>query len=49
MKLGYQNVHRDPLGYPPWKEKGLPVETSSAGLSGMRPQPEAQGVLYGWA
>jgi thiol:disulfide interchange protein DsbD len=49
VKLGYQNVYRDPLGYPQWKEKGLPVETASAGLSGMRPPPEAQGVLYGWA
>ena len=49
MKLSYQNVYRDPLGYPNWKEKGLPVETTSAGLSGINPQTEAPGVLNGWA
>jgi len=49
VKLGYQNVYRDPLGYPQWKEKSLPVETASAGFSENRQQPEAPGVLYGWA
>jgi len=49
VKLSYQNVYRDPLGYPKWKEKGLPVETTSAGLSGINPQTEAPGVLNGWA
>jgi len=37
------------LGYPQWKEKSLPVETASAGFSENRQQPEAPGVLYGWA
>jgi len=49
VQLGYQNVFRDPLGYPHWKEKGLPVEMAPAGLSGMQKQPKAPGVLYGWA
>ncbi|MCP4682834.1 MAG: DUF255 domain-containing protein [Desulfobacterales bacterium] len=49
MKLGYQNVYRDPLGYPQWKKKNLPVEIASAGLSGMEQKTEAPGVLYGWA
>jgi thiol:disulfide interchange protein DsbD len=49
VKLGYKNVYRDPFGYPQWKKKSLPVETASAGLSGMGQQPEAHGVLYGWA
>ena len=49
MQLGFQNVFRDPLGYPHWKENGLPVEIAPAGLSGMEKQPKAPGVLYGWA
>lgn len=49
MQLGYKNVFRDPLGYPEWKQKNLPVEAKPAGLTGMVNQPEAPGVLYGWA
>ncbi len=49
MKLGYQNVYRDPVGYPKWQAKGFPVETTPAGLSGMEEEPGAPGVLYGWA
>jgi thiol:disulfide interchange protein DsbD len=49
VKLGYENVYRDPFGYPQWKGKSLPVEIASAGASGMGQQPEVQGVLYGWA
>ena len=37
------------MGYPQWKQKGLPVETAPAGLSELGQQPEAPGVLYGWA
>lgn len=49
MNLGYRNVYRDPLGYPQWKEKSLPVEIVAAGLSGIEQKPEAPGVLHGWA
>ena len=49
VQLGYQNVFRDPLGYPEWKEKNLPVEAIPAGLTGMVDKPEPPGVLYGWA
>jgi len=49
VKLGYRNVYRDPLGYPAWYAKGLPVEIAPAGLSGITPEPEIPGPLYGWA
>jgi thiol:disulfide interchange protein DsbD len=49
VNLGYRNVYRDPLGYPQWKEKSLPVEIAAAGLSGIEQKPEAPGVLHGWA
>ena len=49
MQLGYTNVFRDPLGYPAWKEENLPVATKPAGLSERGHQPQAPGVLYGWA
>jgi len=49
VQLGYNNVFRDPLGYPHWKAKNLPVQTAPAGLTGMEKQPEAPGALYGWA
>jgi len=49
VQLGYKNVFRDPLGYPEWKQKNLPVEAKPAGLTGMVNPPEAPGVLYGWA
>lgn len=49
MQLGYNNVFRDPLGYPVWKDKNLPVESNTAGLTGVVNKPEAPGVLYGWA
>jgi len=49
VQLGYKNVFRDPLGYPEWKQKNLPVEAQPAGLTGAVNPPEAPGVLYGWA
>jgi thiol:disulfide interchange protein DsbD len=49
VKLGYKNVYRDPLGYPAWHAKGLPVEVTPAGLSGMAQEPKTPGPLYGWA
>ncbi len=32
-KLGFQNVYRDPYGLPEWQALGLPVESSSIGLT----------------
>jgi thiol:disulfide interchange protein DsbD len=49
VKLGYRNVYRDPTGYPEWHARGLPVEITPAGLSGMSQKPETPGRLYGWA
>ena len=49
VTLGYKNVYRDPLGYPEWHAKGLPVEIAPAGLSGITQEPETPGLLYGWA
>ena len=49
MKLGYKNVYRDPLGYPQWNEKGLPVEIAQTGLFEVAQKTEKPGVLYGWA
>ena len=49
VKLGYQNVYRDPLGYPEWHAKGLPVDSSPAGLSGMDSESAETRPLAGWA
>ncbi|MCP4578184.1 MAG: thioredoxin fold domain-containing protein [Deltaproteobacteria bacterium] len=47
VRLGFKNVFRDPLGYPDWHAKGLPVEITSAGLSGIE-EPKIPGPLHGW-
>jgi thiol:disulfide interchange protein DsbD len=49
VKLGYQNVYRDPLGYPQWHARGLPVESSPAGLSEGTLAPQQPRPLLGWA
>ncbi|MGD9045713.1 MAG: hypothetical protein PVG06_18520 [Desulfobacterales bacterium] len=49
VKLGYQNVFRDPLGYPEWHARGLPVDSSPAGLSEGTLTPQQPGLLHGWA
>jgi len=48
VKLGYTNIYRDPMGYPQWRARGLPVVSSPAGLSEMNPEPEIQKPLQGW-
>ncbi|MCJ7596002.1 MAG: thioredoxin domain-containing protein [Desulfobacterales bacterium] len=48
VTLGYKNVYRDPMGYPQWHARGLPVESTPAGLSGTTQEPKAPGPLYGW-
>ena len=49
VKLGYKNVYRDPIGYPEWHAKGLPVQVSPAGAAGLDQKPESPGPLHGWA
>jgi len=49
VTLGYENVYRDPLGYPQWHAKGLPVNITPAGLSETVPEPDTPGPLHGWA
>ena len=49
VKLGYQNVFRDPLGYPEWHARGLPVDSSPAGLSEGTLVPQQSASLQGWA
>ena len=49
VDLGYKNVYRDPLGYPEWQAKGLPVDASPAGLAEISPQSEPSKPLQGWA
>jgi len=46
VKLGYRNVFREPRGFPEWQKMDLPVDTSTAGVSGF--QPYAPGPLHGW-
>ncbi len=48
VKLGYKKVYRDPLGYPEWHAKGLPVEIAPAGLSQTAPEPNEPSPLVGW-
>ncbi len=37
------------MGYPQWHAKGLPVDSSPAGLSEMTPEPQQSRSLQGWA
>ena len=49
VKLGYQNVYRDPLGFPEWNAKRLPVASAPAGLSEAGLDPGTSNSLRGWA
>jgi len=52
VKLGYQNVYRDPYGLPEWQGLGLPVESSLTGLttfSEAAPRPVSVDSFHGWA
>jgi thiol:disulfide interchange protein DsbD len=52
VSLGYQNVYRDPYGFPKWQEHGLPIGSSPAGLAEPVPadlNPETDRSLQGWA
>jgi thiol:disulfide interchange protein DsbD len=49
VDLGYKNVYRDPFGFPEWQAKGLPVNTSPAGLAEIAPQSDTSRSFQGWA
>jgi len=49
VDLGYENVYRDPMGYPEWQAKGLPVDSSPAGLAEIDSQSDTSKPLQGWA
>ena len=50
VKLGFTNVYRDPLGYPEWHARNLPVDSSPAGLAEIAPQQaQTDRPLHGWA
>lgn len=49
VKLGYDNVYRDPYGYPEWQAKGMPVASAPAGLAQSSGETKTPGPLYGWA
>ena len=57
VELGYTNIYRDPIGYPEWHAKGLPVKSAQAGAAGLNQSGEvsgstredAYGQLHGWA
>ena len=50
VKLGYTNVYRDPLGYPEWHARNLPVASAPAGLAEIAPQQaQTDRPLHGWA
>jgi thiol:disulfide interchange protein DsbD len=49
VKLGYQNIFRDPMGYPEWHARGLPVDSSPAGLFKTSLTPQQSRPLPGWA
>ena len=49
VKLGYKQVYRDPMGYPEWYARGLPVDSAPAGLASMAPDHQKPGPLMGWS
>ncbi len=48
VTLGYKNVLRDPMGYPEWHARGLPVDSTPAGLSEVSLTPQQSRPLQGW-
>jgi len=49
VKLGYTNIHREPVGYPEWHARKLPVAVTSAAPLKIAPEKEYPGVANGWA
>ncbi|MBI5559039.1 MAG: thioredoxin family protein [Deltaproteobacteria bacterium] len=53
VSLGYNNVYRDPLGFPEWQAKGLPTAATAGGHNktdpALAPAASAKGLMQGWA
>lgn len=49
VHLGYTKVYRDPLGFPAWQQRGLPLDTAPLGLAETEAMPPPLGPLAGWA
>jgi len=49
VKLGYPSIYRDPLGFPEWERRGLPVARNPLGSCDYPPGVCAPGLLSGWA
>lgn len=49
MQLGYNNVYRDPKGFPEWKAAGLPVQSLPVDRARAVSEPLGSGPLYGRA
>lgn len=51
VRLGYENVFRDPLGYPAWQAAGFPVDSNPAGTGSTASGDTFTGAdpLHGWA
>jgi thiol:disulfide interchange protein DsbD len=45
VKLGYQDVYRDPLGFPEWQKAGLPVASDPLGRCDYAPEAYSPGPL----
>ncbi len=49
VQLGYTNVYRDPVGYPEWQRRGLPVASEPLGEAEPIAPAHPSGPLSGWA
>ncbi len=49
VQLGYTNVYRNPRGYPQWKAKGFPVETTAYEPVDAAGHEGNYGSLAGWS
>ncbi len=52
VKLGYQNVYRDPYGFPEWQQRNMPIESAPAGLAASAEatnKPASTQTFRGWA
>jgi thiol:disulfide interchange protein DsbD len=52
VKLGYENVYRDPYGFPEWQKQGMPIGSAPAGVSTIsetKTSLSPAGAFQGWA
>jgi thiol:disulfide interchange protein DsbD len=48
VSLGYQNVYRDPRGFPDWQQQGLPVATAPPVVCDVAGVSCIPGLVSGW-